>query len=664
MVGHFQTLLEGIAANPDQHLSALPILTEAERQQLLVEWNDIQADYPRAKCIHELFEAQAERTPEAVAVVFEGKQLSYRELNRRANLLAHHLQKFGVGPEGRVGIMVERSFEMVVGLLGILKAGGAYVPLDPAYPQERLSFMLEDAQVAVLLTQKRLAGNLPPNEAKVVRLDADWEVIARGGAENPVSGAGAENLAYVIYTSGSTGRPKGVLVTHHNVVRLFKATEAWFNFDEHDVWTLFHSYAFDFSVWELWGALAYGGRLVVVPYLVSRSPEAFYDLLRRERVTVLNQTPSAFHQLMQAEESAGAVHKLALRYVIFGGEALELESLRPWFERHGDERPQLVNMYGITETTVHVTYRPLTMADVESAAGSVIGRRIPDLQVYALDRHLQPVPVGVPGELYIGGEGVARGYLNRAELTDERFIADPFSGKTQGRLYKSGDLGRYWPDGDIEYLGRIDQQVKIRGFRIELGEIEAALLQHPAIEQVVVVVREDEPGDKRLVAYVVAQEGPAPTVSELISRMKGKVPLHLMADADVQKAPLPDVSELRGFLREKLPEYMVPSAFVMLHELPLTPNGKVDRRALPVPDQARPELERAFLAPRDTLELQLTKMWRRSFKRRRLSSSLTFCASKGGLCGGRRSCRFNPAAPSRPSTACMRAAARSSSTVI
>ncbi|HYN80431.1 MAG TPA: AMP-binding protein, partial [Gemmatimonadaceae bacterium] len=400
-----------------------------------------------------------------------------------------------------------------------------------------------------------------------------------------------------------------MLVTHHNVVRLFKATEAWFNFDEHDVWTLFHSYAFDFSVWELWGALAYGGRLVVVAYLVSRSPEAFYDLLRRERVTVLNQTPSAFHQLMEAEAGAGAADKLALRYVIFGGEALELKSLRPWFERHGDERPQLVNMYGITETTVHVTHRPLTMADMERSTGSVIGRRIPDLQVYALDRHLQPVPVGVPGELYIGGAGVARGYLNRAELTDERFIADPFSGKTQGRLYKSGDLGRYWPDGDIEYLGRIDQQVKIRGFRIELGEIEVALLQHPAIEQVVVVAREDEPGDKRLVAYVVAQEGPAPTVSEIISRMKGKVPQHLMADADVQKAPLPDVSELRGFLKEKLPEYMVPSAFVMLHELPLTPNGKVDRRALPVPDQERPELERAFLAPRDTLELQLTKMW-------------------------------------------------------
>ena len=557
-------------------------MTEAERRQLLVEWNGTRTDYPKESCIHELFEAQVKRTPDAVAVTFEDRKLTYRELNRRANQWAHYLRSLGVGPEVLVGLCVERSLEMVVGLLGVLKAGGAYVPLDPAYPRERLAFMLEDAQAPVLLTQKRLMAELPDHVCKVVCLDSDWEAIAKESGENLANGVTAENLAYVIYTSGSTGKPKGVSVSHSNVVRLFGAAQSWFHFDERDVWTLFHSYAFDFSVWELWGALLYGGRLVVVPYWVSRSPEAFYDLLCMERVTVLNQTPSAFRQLMRAEEEAEDTPKEpTLRLVIFGGEALEVQSLKPWFDRHGDQRPQLVNMYGITETTVHVTYRPVTAAaDFSAGRGSLIGVPIPDLELYVLDQNQNPVPIGVPGELHVGGAGVGRGYLNQPELTAERFVPNPFGPEAGERLYRSGDLARYRPEGDIEYLGRIDHQVKIRGFRIELGEIEAVLSRHPAVRETVVLAREDEVGDRRLVAYVVPNKETASTTHALHS-----------------------------FLKQKHPDYMVPSAFVFLDALPLTPNGKVDRRALPAPDQSRPELENPFVAPRTPVEELLAKIW-------------------------------------------------------
>ncbi len=503
MAGHFQTLLEGIVAHPEQCLSDLPLLTEVEQQQLLSEWNATHVAYPQNQCLHQLFEAQVERAPMAVAVIYEDKQLTYRELNQRVNQLAHHLQALGVGPEVRVGLCVERSLEMVVGLLGILKAGGAYVPLDPAYPAERLAFMLADTQIPLLLTQQRLLPRLPKHEAQVVCLDASWEAIAGESTENPISRATAKSLAYVIYTSGSTGKPQGVMVDHANVVRLFAATHVWFHFHERDVWTLFHSYAFDFSVWELWGALLYGGRLVVVPYWVSRSPEAFYDLLCTERVTVLNQTPTAFRQLLQMEETSGTTKHLFLRLIIFGGEALDPLLLRPWFDRHKEQSAQLINMYGITETTVHVTYYQLTMADLRAAGGSIIGRPIPDLQAYVLDQHLRLVPIGVPGELYVGGAGLARGYLNRPELTAERFIPNPFSDKPGSRLYKTGDLVRYRSDGTLEFLGRLDHQVKIRGYRIELGEIEAALNHHPTVRESVVLAREDVPGDKRLVAYVV-----------------------------------------------------------------------------------------------------------------------------------------------------------------
>jgi amino acid adenylation domain-containing protein len=480
--------------------------------------------------------------------------------------------------------LMERTVEMVVALLGILKAGGAYVPLDPAYPSDRLSFLLDDSSVAVIVTMSRLLEKLPPHNARVVCLDADSEMIARQPLHNPPGTTAPDNAAYVIYTSGSTGKPKGVMVTHDNVGRLLASVEERFNFDEQDTWTFFHSFAFDFSVWEIWGALLSGGRLVIVPGVVSRSPEDFYQLLIQERVTVLNQTPSAFRQLMLTDEARQGAEALSLRAVIFGGEALELESLRGWIERHGDTRPQLINMYGITETTVHVTYRPLTLSDLNSANGSVIGEPLPDLQLYILDQNLEPVPLGVGGEIYVGGAGLARGYLNRAELTAERFIPDPFGPKAGARLYQTGDLARRLAHGEIEYLGRIDHQVKVRGYRIELGEIEAVISAQPLVREVVVIAREDEVGDQRIVAYVVLKEVGESTASAM--------------------------TELRQRVREKLPEYMVPSRYVEMKELPLTANGKVDRKGLPRPEEEewREETVR-YVSPRTPVEELVAGIW-------------------------------------------------------
>ena len=578
MLGHYKTLLEHIVADPDESVDDLPLLTATEQQQLL-EWNPTNVIYPVETALHERFEAQAARTPGAVAVVFEDQRLTYAELNNRANQLAHHLRSLGVGPEARVGMMLERSIDLVVALLGVLKAGGAYVPLDPDYPQERLAFMLTDAEVQVLLTESRFCESF--SEVRCVVVSLDTEEIADQSKSNPTSSVSAANLAYVIYTSGSTGKPKGVTVTHGNVMRLFAATDEWFHFDERDVWTLFHSYAFDFSVWELWGALLYGGRLVVVPYLVSRSPEAFLELLVEEQVTILNQTPSAFRQLIQAEENAdSSPSDLALRAVIFGGEALEIQSLKPWFDRHGDQQPVLVNMYGITETTVHVTFRELSLADVRADQASVIGVPIPDLQVYVLDARMQPVPIGVTGEMYVGGAGVARGYLGQPALTATRFVPHPFSTRPGERLYRTGDLARYRANGQLEYLGRIDHQVKIRGFRIELGEIESVLSSQGGVRATVVIAREDASSQKRLIAYLVLSPDEPATVGEL-----------------------------RAVLKERLPDYMIPSAFVVLEQLPLTANGKVDRSALPAPDGARPELERVYVAPNNAVEQRLADVW-------------------------------------------------------
>ncbi len=533
LLGHYRTLLAGMLANPHGHLRDLPLLTQAEETRLLASKGEDE-QFAQAEPIHQRFAKQAARRPNAIAVRCDDQELTYAALNARANRLAHYLQERGVGPEDRVGLLLDRSPEMIVAILATLKAGAAYLPLDPVYPPERLAYILADAKTPLVLTQQSLADRLSGVNLQLTCLDQVEQTLDGVPTTDPVSQSIAANTAYVIYTSGSTGQPKGVVVSHANVTRLFAATASWYNFNEHDVWTLFHSYAFDFSVWEIWGALLYGGQLVIVPHAISRTPTAFYRLLRKEGVTVLNQTPSAFRQLIQAEEEiienqtpasdepVGDELSLPhLRLVIFGGEALELQSLRPWFDRHGDEQPQLVNMYGITETTVHVTYRPLTVADLERTPASLIGGPIPDLQLYLLDRYHRPVPAGVPGELYVGGAGVARGYLGRPDLTADRFVPDPFSRRPGARLYKTGDLARYLPTAtegalELEYLGRIDHQVKIRGFRIELGEIEAALVAHPAVREAVVLAHANSADDVRLSAYLVPDQQHARPVREIL----------------------------------------------------------------------------------------------------------------------------------------------------
>ena len=531
--------------------------------------------FPPEHCIHALFEAHARTAPEAVALTFEKQHLTYGELNAQANRLAHHLRSLGVGPETLVALCLERSPTLLVALLAVLKAGGAYVPLDPDSPGARLGLILADAQAPVVLTHSALLAKLGDTTATVICCDRDLAALAPLSAENPAPLATPANASYVIYTSGSTGVPKGVPVTHHNVVRLLQATEHWFHFTAADVWTLFHSPAFDFSVWEIWGALAYGGRLVVVPYLVTRSPAQFYALVAQEKVTVLNQTPLAFLQLSRVEDDPALRQPLALRTVIIAGAALDFATLRPWFERHGDTTPRLINMYGITETTVFVTYRPITFAELDTLAGSPIGEAIPDLDLYILDDALAPCPVGVTGEICVGGDGVARGYLRRPELTAGRFIPHPWRPGTL--LYKSGDLARRTAAGDLEYLGRADQQVKVRGFRIELGEIEAALVRHPGVAHCAVIARPLPDGDAELLAYCVGTAAAA---------------------------------ELRAFLLERLPAYMVPAAFVPLDALPMNLNGKLDTQALPPPTSARPELAATFVAPASAREFTVAELWR------------------------------------------------------
>ncbi|MBA6045124.1 non-ribosomal peptide synthetase [Pseudomonas lactis] len=570
VAGYLHTALESLAdaleQRPDMPLCGLNILPDAERHHLLHTLNHCSTHYADTQLIHQQVETHAAAQPDAIALRFEHHALTYRQLNERANQVAHALLAHGVCPDARVAICVERGPQMIIGLLGILKAGAGYVPIDPAYPQERIAYTLADSQPVVVLVQ----ANTAQRAGALARIDLDH--LGPLPITNPGLHLSPANLAYVIYTSGSTGQPKGVMIEHRQVARLFSATHHWFGFNPHDVWALFHSFAFDFSVWEIWGALMHGGQLLIVPQLVSRSPDECYALLCDARVSILNQTPSAFRQLIAAQGNSAQSH--SLRQVIFGGEALEPGMLKPWYARAVNAGTQLVNMYGITETTVHVTYRALEAADAHLVGVSPIGVRIPDLQLYVLDERHEPLPLGVVGELYVGGAGVARGYLNRQALNAERFLADPATGL---RMYKTGDLGRLLADGSVEYLGRNDDQVKIRGFRIELGEIQAHLATASGVRDAVVIAREDQPGDKRLVAYVIS-------------------------DGEL------NVAALRDHLLLSLAEHMVPSAFVRLDTLPLTTNGKLDRKALPAPD-ADAVARREYAAPQGAVETTLAMLW-------------------------------------------------------
>jgi surfactin family lipopeptide synthetase A len=564
MFGHWQTLLESVVADPERRLSELPLLTKAERYQLLVEWNATQTGYPVDRCIHQLFEVQVKRAPDAVAVVYEDAQLTYRELNQRANQLAHHLQQLGVGPEVLVGLYTERSLEMVVGMLGVLKAGGAYVPLDPAYPQDRLAFILQDAQVPVLLSQQRLAEGMPRHTAYVICLDTDWERIAQECDQNLIGRAIPENLAYVIYTSGSTGRPNGVAIEHRSTVAFTHWAMSVFTPKDLAGVLASTSICFDLSVFEIFVPLCSSGTVILAENVLHLP-----HLAAGKQVTLINTVPSAMAELIHSGSLPASVHTVNL-----AGEPLHNTLVQQLYQQ--DTVHRVFNLYGPTEDTTYSTFTLVEKGEREPS----IGRPIANTQVYILDSHLQPVPIGVVGELYLGGDGLARGYLRRPGLTAERFIPNPFSQQPSVRLYKTGDLSRYLPDGNIEFLGRIDHQVKIRGFRIELGEIETILRQHPQVREAVVVAREDTPGDKRLVAYAIPTQGQRPANKNL-----------------------------RSFLKEKLPEHIIPSSLVLLDTLPLTSNGKIDRRALPAPQSARSTEEETSVAPTLPVHYQLVKIW-------------------------------------------------------
>lgn len=574
MSDQFTTFLQGIVTDPKGRVADLPLLSEPERHKILVEWNDTQADYPKDKCIHQLFEAQVEQTPDAPSVVYEDKQLTYRELNAKANQLAHYLQKLGVGPEVLVGIFVERSLEMMVGLLGILKAGGAYVPLDPAYPKERLAFMLSDSQVSVLLTQEKLLAGLPEQGAYAICLDTGWGVISQESEENLNSGVNPANLAYIIYTSGSTGKPKGTMIVHQGLVNYLSWCIKAYAVADGVGSPVHSSIGFDATITSLFSPLLVGQRVVFLPE--KQEIEALSAVLcSQSNFSLVKITPAhlaLLSELLPSKQAAGQT-----RALIIGGEALSKKSISFW-QTHAPET-RLVNEYGPTETVVGCCiYEVPTQT---SLSGLVpIGRPIANTQLYILDQSLQPVPIGVAGELHIGGDGLARGYLNRTELTTQKFIPNLFSNDPGARLYKTGDLARYLPDGNIEFLGRIDNQVKIRGFRIELGEIEAVLMQNLAVQDAIVIDQEYALNDKRLVAYVV------PSQEQVLS-----------------------ISELRRDLKQKLPDHMIPSAFVQLEAVPLTPNGKVDRRALPVPDGTRSNLEETFVPHLTPFEEVLADIW-------------------------------------------------------
>ncbi|NEW09936.1 amino acid adenylation domain-containing protein, partial [Paenibacillus sp. SYP-B3998] len=567
-VAHLNHLFAIVLYNPELEIGSVELLSEQEKHQLLHVFNDTAADYPRNQTIHQLFEEQAERNAEALAVVYEDKQWTYRELNERANRLARTLQARGVQAEQLVGILAERSLDMVVGILAILKAGGAYVPIDPEYPEDRIRYMLEDSGAQVLLLQAHLQEKVA-FEGAFVLLDDEQSYHKTSSNLTPINQS--TDVAYVIYTSGTTGKPKGTLIEHKNVVRLLFNSKNLFDFEASDTWTLFHSFCFDFSVWEMYGALLYGGKLVVVPSLTAKNPAQFLRLLSEQQVTILNQTPTSFYQLLR-EALAASGAELRIRKVIFGGEALSPQLLKDWRAKYPNT--QLINMYGITETTVHVTYKEITEVEIEQAKSN-IGYPIPTLRVYVLDANRKNVPMGVAGEMYVAGDGLARGYLHRPDLTAEKFVDNPF--EPGERMYRTGDLARWLPDGNIEYLGRIDHQVKIRGYRIELGEVEAQLQKVESVQEALVIARADDDGEKQLCAYFVADR------------------------------PL-TVSELRGTLSQGMPSYMIPSYFVQLVQMPLTSNGKVDRKALPAPESSV-NTGATYTAPRTPLEVKLVRIW-------------------------------------------------------
>ncbi|MCP5052937.1 MAG: amino acid adenylation domain-containing protein, partial [bacterium] len=562
MIRHYLTLLDSALETPGLPISTYAFLTEEEKHQILVQFNDTRADYPANKTIPQLFEEKVRKYPHRSAVEYEGETLSYEQLNQRSHQLARQLLEKGIRPDTPVALLVKPSLEMLIGIFGILKSGGAYLPIDPDYPQDRIDYMLMDSGAGVLVS--RLDG------LSVKRLDASSEPTVKPSNQRNKT-IKPSNLAYIIYTSGTTGRPKGVMIEHKNVVRLLFNSKCPFDFTANDTWTLFHSYSFDFSVWEIFGALLYGGRLIVIPKTVARDRETYLELLKTRKVTVLNQTPAAFYHLSDIEvEVPTGNNELTLRYVIFGGEALHPAKLKAWKEKYPETK--LVNMYGITETTVHVTYKEITMREIRQNISN-IGVPLPTLTTYVVDRNQQLLPVGVPGELVVGGDGVARGYLGKPRLTQRKFIANPY--KAGDIMYRSGDLVKLLENGELEYLGRIDDQVKIRGYRIELGEIQVRLKTHRDIKEAAVVVRGKEKEESSLCAYIVSLREP-------------------------------DVPELRGYLAQKLPDYMIPSYFVRIQRIPLTPNGKIDRKALPDPEFKATD---DYVAPTNSLEAQLVKPW-------------------------------------------------------
>ena len=585
MVGHFENLLTAIVENPDCKVKELTILSEVERNQILVEWNQTAFDYPRDKCIHQLFEEQVTKTPDAVAVIFQEQQLTYRELDNRANQLANYLQTLGVKPDTPVGICINRCLEMVVGILGILKAGGAYIPLDPAYPQERLSHMVDDSQVPVLLTTENLLSELPENKARKICLDRDWQIISQESESAVLSDVKPNNLAYIIYTSGSTGKSKGVMIEHNSLVNFTQTATKEYGINNRDRILQFASISFDVAVEEMYVSLTSGATLILRTDDFLTSGSRMLQKCHELELTVLDLPTAYWHQLASDLATGEYVAPPSLRLVIIGGEAVIPEKVRTWQTSFKDNQcPELINTYGPTEATVVVTKCKLSESINEDTGliEMTIGRPFGNVQIYILDSCLNPVPIGVPGELHIGGVSLARGYLNRPDLTAQKFIADPFNPGM--RMYKSGDLARFLPDGNIDFLGRIDHQVKIRGFRIELGEIETILSQNSAVKEAIVIPQEYEAGDKRLIAYIVPRNPQPPTNKEL-----------------------------KDFLQSRLPEYMIPSGFVILDTLPLTPNDKVDRRALPKPDKTNLNLEEEYLSARNEVEQKLVALWEQVF---------------------------------------------------